>query len=65
MFDGHAPVKVITRFGTMRLSRRVCYHRELGKSGIPVNAVLPVHKCNFCATSAQSVQNGRKRSFSN
>jgi len=43
-FDGWARIKVVTRFGTVWLPRRVCYHPGLGKPGIPGNAALPEHR---------------------
>jgi hypothetical protein len=41
--DGHEPVTVASRFGTLQLSRQVCQHTELQTHALPGNAVLPLH----------------------
>ncbi len=42
--DGHEPVTVASRFGTLTLSRQVCSHPALQTHVIPGNAALPPHK---------------------
>src|SRR5262245_48774611 len=41
--DGHEPVTVASRFGTLLLSRQVCQHTQLQIHTLPANAVLPLH----------------------
>jgi hypothetical protein len=41
--DGHAPVTVASRFGTLTLSRQICVHPATQTHVIPGNAALPVH----------------------
>ena len=41
--DGHAPITVVSRFGTLQLSRQVCHHMEFQTHALPGNAVLPPH----------------------
>ena len=41
--DGHEPVTVASRFGTLSLSRQVCSHSTTQTHVIPGNAVLPPH----------------------
>jgi hypothetical protein len=41
--DGHEPVTVASRFGTLALSRQVCSHPSMQTHIIPGNAVLPPH----------------------
>src|ERR687894_216940 len=42
--DGHEPVTVASRFGTLTLSRQVCSHPQTQTHVIPANTVLPLHK---------------------
>ncbi len=42
--DGHEPVTVASRFGTLILSRQVCSHPQMQPHVMPGNAVLPAHK---------------------
>ncbi len=42
--DGHEPVTVASRFGTLTLSRQVCSHPPPPSHVIPGNAALPPHK---------------------
>ena len=41
--DGHEPVTVASRFGTLSLSRQLCSHPPTQTHVIPGNAVLPPH----------------------
>ncbi len=41
--DGHEPITVASRFGTLTLSRQVCAHPPTQTHVIPGNAVLPPH----------------------
>ncbi len=41
--DGHEPITVASRFGTLALSRQVCSHPHTQTHVIPSNAVLPPH----------------------
>ena len=41
--DGHEPVTVASRFGTLTLSRQVCSHPQTQPHVMPGNAVLPPH----------------------
>ena len=41
--DGHEPVTVASRFGTLTLPRQVCSHPQTQRHVIPGNAVLPPH----------------------
>ena len=41
--DGHAPVTVASRFGTLTLSRQVCSHPQTRTHVMPGNAALPPH----------------------
>jgi len=41
--DGHDPVTVVSRFGTLTLSRQVCQHADTQTHIMPGNAVLPSH----------------------
>ncbi len=41
--DGHEPVTVASRFGTLTLSRQICSHPQSQSHLIPGNAVLPPH----------------------
>jgi hypothetical protein len=41
--DGHEPITVASRFGTLQLSRQVCQHTQLQTHALPGNAVLPLH----------------------
>jgi hypothetical protein len=41
--DGHEPVTVASRFGTLKLSRQVCQHADTQSQVMPGNAVLPPH----------------------
>ena len=41
--DGHEPVTVASRFGTLTLSRQVCSHPLTQTHVIPGNVVLPAH----------------------
>jgi hypothetical protein len=41
--DGHDPVTVVSRFGTLTLSRQVCQHADTQTHIMPRNAVLPSH----------------------
>jgi len=41
--DGHEPVTVASRFGTLTLSRQVCSHPQTQTHVIPGNTVLPPH----------------------
>ncbi len=41
--DGHEPVTVASRFGTLTLSRQVCSHPPTQTHVIPGNVVLPAH----------------------
>ena len=41
--DGHEPVTVASRFGTLTLSRQVCSHALTQTHVIPGNVVLPAH----------------------
>jgi len=42
--DGHEPVTVASRFGTLTLSRQICSHPHTQTHVIPGNAVLPPHR---------------------
>ena len=39
--DGHEPVTVASRFGTLELARRVCHHPETQTHVMPGNSILP------------------------
>ncbi len=41
--DGHEPVTVASRFGTLSLSRQICFHPQTQTHVIPGNAALPPH----------------------
>ena len=41
--DGHEPITVASRFGTLELLRQVCQHPETQIHVMPGNAVLPPH----------------------
>jgi hypothetical protein len=41
--DGHEPITVASRFGTLTLPRQVCQHQDAGTHVMPGNAVLPPH----------------------
>ncbi|MBA3946687.1 MAG: hypothetical protein H0X37_19255, partial [Herpetosiphonaceae bacterium] len=41
--DGRQPITVATRFGTVELSRRVCYHPVIQSHHVPSNVLLPPH----------------------
>jgi hypothetical protein len=41
--DGHAPITVASRFGSLMLSRQVLFHRDTQVHVMPGNAVLPAH----------------------
>ena len=41
--DGHEPITVASRFGTLSLSRQVCSHPAAQTHVMPGNAVLPPH----------------------
>ncbi len=41
--DGHEPVTIASRFGTLTLSRQVCSHPHTQTHVIPGNSVLPPH----------------------
>lgn len=41
--DGHAPVTVASRFGTLTLSRQICSHPLTQTHVLPGNTVLPPH----------------------
>ena len=41
--DGHEPVTVASRFGTLSLSRQVCSHTQTQTHVMPGNAALPPH----------------------
>src|SRR4029453_8494878 len=41
--DGHEPITVASRFGTLTLPRQVCQHQDTGTHVMPGNAVLPPH----------------------
>jgi len=41
--DGHEPVTVASRFGTLTLSRQICAHPATQTHVIPGNAALPPH----------------------
>ncbi len=41
--DGHEPITVVSRFGTLKLARQVCYHWDTQTHVVPGNAVLPSH----------------------
>ena len=43
MRDGHEPLTVASRFGTLDLSRQVCVHPATQQHVVPANAVLPPH----------------------
>jgi len=43
MADGHAPITVASRFGSLTLSRQVFFHRDTQAHVMPGNAVLPAH----------------------
>jgi hypothetical protein len=42
--DGHEPITVASRFGTLSLSRQVCSDPQTQTHVLPGNAVLPPHK---------------------
>ncbi len=42
-FDGHEPITVASRFGTLKLARQVCHHSSTQQHVLPANAVLPPH----------------------
>ena len=42
--DGHEPITVASRFGTLQLSRQVCQYTGLQTHALPGNAVLPLHR---------------------
>jgi hypothetical protein len=42
--DGYEPLTVASRFGTLRLRRRVCVQRETNRHVLPGNALLPAHQ---------------------
>lgn len=42
--DGHEPLTVASRFGTLALSRQVCLHSATQQHVLPANAVLPPHR---------------------
>jgi hypothetical protein len=42
--DGHEPVSVASRFGTLTLSRQVCQQGDPSTHVLPGNAVLPPHR---------------------
>jgi len=41
--DSHEPVTVVSRFGTLTLSRQVCQHLDTQTHVMPGNTVLPPH----------------------
>ncbi len=41
--DGHEPVTIASRFGTLTLSRQICSHPQTQTHEMPGNAVLPPH----------------------
>ena len=41
--DGHEPITVASRFGTLELSRQVCYHANIQTHLMPGNSMLPAH----------------------
>jgi hypothetical protein len=41
--DGHEPITVASRFGTLELARQVCQHPDTHAHVMPGNAVLPAH----------------------
>jgi len=41
--DGHEPVSVASRFGTLTLSRQICSHPQTQTHVMPGNAALPAH----------------------
>ncbi len=41
--DGHEPITVASRFGTLALQRQVCCHADTRAHRMPGNAVLPAH----------------------
>src|SRR4029450_11862584 len=41
--DGHEPITVASRFGTLELTRQVCQHPDTHAHVMPGNAVLPTH----------------------
>ncbi len=41
--DGHEPITVASRFGTLSLSRQVCSHPVTQSHVMPGNAILPPH----------------------
>ncbi len=41
--DGHEPLTVASRFGTLTLSRQICSHPHTQTHVIPGNAALPAH----------------------
>jgi hypothetical protein len=43
MADGHAPITVASRFGSLTLSRQVFFRRDTQAHVMPGNAVLPAH----------------------
>ncbi len=43
MLDGHEPLTVASRFGTVELARQVCFHPDTQHHVLPANAVLPPH----------------------
>src|SRR6266487_3803897 len=51
--DGHEPVTVASRFGTLELSRQVCVHPDTQTHVMPGNAVLPVHNGIIITRSLQ------------
>ncbi len=42
--DGHEPITVASRFGTLTLDRHVCYHPDTHSHVMPGNRVLPPHR---------------------
>src|SRR5829696_8611843 len=41
--DGHEPVTVASRFGTLTLARQICSHPQTQTHVLPGDAVLPPH----------------------
>lgn len=41
--DGHESITIASRFGTLDLKRRICYHHDRQTHVLPGNAVLPPH----------------------
>jgi hypothetical protein len=42
--DGHEPLTIASRFGTLTLSRQLCFHPQTQTHVMPGNTVLPAHK---------------------